>query len=49
MAWLEVLADKDVGDIGAVSGLLATVEGTLGSVIAAGAYDGRWCTDGSAG
>ncbi len=35
-----VLTDKDVGDLGAVPGLLATVEGTLGSVIADGAYDG---------
>ena len=35
-----VLTDKDVGDIGAVPGLLATVEGPLGSVIADGAYDG---------
>lgn len=35
-----VLTDTDVGDIGVVPGLLATVEGTLGSVIANGAYDG---------
>ena len=35
-----VLNDKDVGDIAAVPGLLATVEGLVGSVIAGGAYDG---------
>ena len=35
-----VLTDKDVGDIGAVPGLLATVEGPVGNVIADGAYDG---------
>ena len=35
-----VLTDKDVGDIGAVPGLLATVEVPIGSVIADGAYDG---------
>jgi len=35
-----ILTDKDVGDITPVPGLLATVEGTLGSVFADGAYDG---------
>ncbi len=35
-----VLTDKDVGDIAAVPGLLATVEGPVDSVIADGAYDG---------
>ena len=35
-----VLTGKDAGDITAVPGLLATVEGPIGSVIADGAYDG---------
>ncbi len=35
-----VLTDRDVGDIGAVPGLLATVGGPAGSVITDGAYDG---------
>ena len=35
-----VLTDKDVGDITAVPGLLATVEGLIASLIADGAYDG---------
>ncbi len=35
-----VLTDKDVSDIAAVPGLLATVEGSIGSVIADGAYGG---------
>ena len=35
-----VLTDPDVGDITAVPGLLATVEGPMASVIADGAYDG---------
>jgi hypothetical protein len=35
-----LLTDTNVGDIGAVPRLLATVEGPLGSVIADGAYDG---------
>ena len=34
------LTDTDVGDITAVPGLLATVEGSIASVIADGAYDG---------
>lgn len=34
------LTDPDVGDITAVPGLLATVEGSIASVIADGAYDG---------
>ena len=35
-----VLTDTNLGDITAVSGLLATVEGQIASVIADGAYDG---------
>ena len=36
-----VLTNPDVGDITAVPGLLATVEGPIASVIADGAYDGE--------
>ena len=35
-----LLTDPDVGDITTVPGLLATVEGSIASVIADGAYDG---------
>ena len=37
-----ILTDKDVGDIGTVPALLATVAGPIGSVIADGAYDGAF-------